>query len=477
MKDNNNSKVLRGWLIAVSAVLICVLIVQCLFWAGVIQVDHKTQEAQTQSQETQEVQDVSETQQTAADNFAVGDLSHEGYQLEQVVVLSRHNIRSPLSGGDSLLATMTPHEWFDWSSKPSELSLRGGTLETEVGQYFRQWLEAEGLFPDNYHPEDGAVRIYANSKQRTLATAEYFVSGLLPTANTPIESHMEFDQMDPVFTPQLTFVSPEYNADAEAQIWELFADDVKNLEDNYALLADVIDVEESEAWKDGSFTGFKTDDSEIVLELNKEPAVKGSLKTGCSVSDALVLQYYEEPDPVKAAFGHELTYEQWQDISAIKDVYTDVLFSAPLIATNVAHPLLQEIESELKTDGRKFSFLCGHDSNVASVLAAMGAEDYELPGAIEAKTPIGCKMVFCRWKGPDGKSYMTANLVYENTEQLRTTPLLDEKVHPAIVPIYFSGLTANEDGLYAEEDFMNLLRNSIEAYDRITNDYSLAEAA
>ena len=29
---------------------------------------------------------------------AVGSLSREGYELEQVVVLSRHNIRAPLSG-------------------------------------------------------------------------------------------------------------------------------------------------------------------------------------------------------------------------------------------------------------------------------------------------------------------------------------------------------------------------------------------
>ena len=42
--------------------------------------------------------------------------------------------------------------------------------------------------------------------------------------------------------------------------------------------------------------------------------------------------------------------------SKVKDVYGDVLFTAPLIAANVAHPLLQEIASELTTDGRCFSF-------------------------------------------------------------------------------------------------------------------------
>ncbi|MBR3103231.1 MAG: hypothetical protein IKH46_05355, partial [Lachnospiraceae bacterium] len=65
----------------------------------------------------------------------IGPLSHDGYTLEQVVVLSRHNIRAPLSGKGSALDTMTPHEWYEWSSAPSELSVRGGTLETGMGQY------------------------------------------------------------------------------------------------------------------------------------------------------------------------------------------------------------------------------------------------------------------------------------------------------------------------------------------------------
>ena len=406
----------------------------------------------------------------------VGSLSREGYTLEQVVVLSRHNIRSPLSGSGSALGTITPHEWFQWSSNPSELSLRGGVLETEMGQYFRKWLESEGLFPENYHPTEDEVRVYANAKQRTIATAEYFVSGLLPTANTPIETHAEYDTMDPVFTPQLTFVSPEYNADAEAQVWELYGDTVSGLADNYALIADVIDMEQSEAWEDGSATAFVTDDSELVLELNKEPGVKGSLKTACSVSDALVLQYFEEPDARKAAFGHELTFEQWKQISEVKDVYGDVLFTAPLIAANVAHPLLHEIEAELTTDGRTFSFLCGHDSNVGSVLAALGAEDYELPGAIE-KTPIGCKLVFCRWRGPDGNSYCTVDMVYETVDQLRAAPLLNLEQHPAVVPMRFASITPNANGLYKEQDFLNLLQDSIAEYDRIVEAYDIANAA
>ena len=132
--------------------------------------------------------------------------------------------------------------------------------------------------------------------------------------------------------------------------------------------------------------------------------------------------------------------------------------------------------ANLVADERKLSFLCGHDSNVGSVLAALGADDYALPGAIE-KTPIGCKLVFCRWRAPDGSSFVSVDMVYETTEQLRNAPLLDLERHPAVVPMRFSCLTANKDGLYSEADFMAHLRDRIEEYDRIVDAYALADAA
>ena len=66
------------------------------------------------------------------------DEFHEKYELKEVVVMSRHNIRSPLTSGGAAYMRVTPHEWFPWSSASSQLSLRGGALETEMGQFFRK---------------------------------------------------------------------------------------------------------------------------------------------------------------------------------------------------------------------------------------------------------------------------------------------------------------------------------------------------
>ncbi|MBR4513469.1 MAG: histidine-type phosphatase [Lachnospiraceae bacterium] len=411
-----------------------------------------------------------------AEKKIIGPLSKEGYSLEQVVVLSRHNMRAPLSDLGSELDICTPNEWYDWSSKASELSLRGGTLETEMGQYFRKWLEQEELFPENYQPEDGAVRIYANSKQRTIATAQFFSAGLLPANNTDVETHAEFDTMDPVFTPAFTYMSDDYAKDVEEEINKLYKEEISGLADNYDLIKDVIDFENSDAYTSGKIKSFDTADTKYSFEEGKEPALTGSLKTACSISDALVLQYYEMDDPLKAAFGHKLSDEQWKEIAEVKDVYVDALYASPLVAANIANPLVKEIKSELNADGRRFSFLCGHDSNLTSVLAALGAEDWELPDAVE-KTPIGSKLVFAKWKNEAGEEFISVDLVYQKTEQLRGLSLLDTENPPGVYGVSFKGISANEDGLFKADDILKHLDDVIDDYDTIVEDYEMDEAA
>ena len=348
---------------------------------------------------------------------------------------------------------ITPHEWYHWSSAPSELSLRGGALETMMGQYFRKWLVSEALMQENEIPAEGTMRFYANSMQRTIATAQYFSSGMLPVANVRVEHHCEIGKMDPVFNPQITDDNEDFKALAQQQITAMGGEKgmigiEEKMTENFRLLEQVLDMEQSAACREGDTCHFRTDDAHVYLVKNREPGMGGSLRLACQAADALVLQYYEEPDAVKAAFGDTLSREDWERISEIKDWYGDVLFTAPAVACQVAKPLLRKMLDELQNDGRKFTFLCGHDSNIGSVLAAMDAEDYRLPQTIEKKTPIGCKLVIEKWENAEGQEFVSLNLVYQSTDQLRNMSLLDLDNPPMVFPIHLKGLSANADGLY-----------------------------
>lgn len=399
----------------------------------------------------------------------------DSYQLKEMVVLSRHNIRAPLSRDGSALGNLTPHKWHTWTSAPSELSLRGGELETMMGQYFRKRLVKDGLITENYQPKDGEMRFYANSMQRTIATAQYFSSGMLPVANVRIEHRFAPSQMDPVFKPQITFVSNAFRNLAMEQIAKMGGSKGlqgigEKLLPEYSLMEHVLDLSQSPAYKKDDIKNFRTDDLKISLELNKEPGMSGSLMLANQASDALVLQYYEEPDACKAAFGHKLTNGQWEQLARIKDVYGDVLFTAPAVAVNVAHPLLQVMQDELALDSRKFTFLCGHDSNIASVLAALDTVPYSLPQSIEKKTPIGAKLVIEKWLGKDGQEYASLSLVYQSTEQLRQRTMLSLDTPPMIYPLALKGLSKNADGFYRLSDVQKRFAEAIAAYDKLPKD-------
>lgn len=394
------------------------------------------------------------------------------YKLQEVVVLSRHNIRSPLSTNGSALSRLTSHQWTNWTSAPSELTLRGGALETMMGQYFRKWLVSEGLFQENAVPTTDEVNFYANSMQRTIATAQYFSSGFMPIANIRVNHRFDASKMDPIFCPQLTKVSDAFCAEALKQIAKMGGKNGikginQKLKESYDITAKVLGLKDSPAYKNGETKGFKDDDTQIIFKLYDEPRMKGSLKMANSASDALILQYYEEPDEVKAAFGQKLSIDDWTKIAKIKDVYGDVLFTAPIVAANVAHPLLVYINDELRAKCRKFTFLCGHDSNIASVSAALGIDNYELPNAIEKKTPIGSKLVFEKWADKAGNLFIAINIVYQNPQQLRKLSMLTLQNPPVVYSLQLKGLKANADGLYTAEDVLNRFNQSIKAYDAI----------
>ena len=417
----------------------------------------------------------------AAESFEGAWAVPEGYQVERVFMLSRHNIRSPLSDGESMLGKIVSGKWFAWSSASGELSVRGGLLETSMGQFFRKWTEQTGLFPVNYQPDKAAVRVYANGYQRTQATARFFAAGLLPLADITVECYAPLNAMDEIFKPRLRFCSDRYKADVMAQIAGLGG--ISGLDGLHAgqldalrLLMDVTGMKDNAVYQSGEYGDLLENDLEILLEEGSAPETRGWLKTATSVADAMIMQYYEEPDDLKAAFGHELTDDQWRMISGIVTTFGEVLYGVPLIAVNAAHPMLETIRNELTANGRKFSFYCGHDANLASVIGALDTEEYTLPEAIETRTPVGAKLMFVRLTDEGGNAWYDVSLVYQSTRQMRGAEILDASNPPLKYPMRFKDVPVNEQGLIAESDLLKLLDEKIDALTLLKEEYT-TEAA
>ncbi len=388
------------------------------------------------------------------------------YKLKEVVVMSRHNIRSPLSSGGAAYKRVTPHEWFQWTSPSSQLSMRGGAMETTMGQFFRKWVVGEGLLPDNYRPEGEEVLFYANSRQRTFATAKYFSAGFLPFANVEITHKLAEDKMDPVFTPQFTKMNDNYRQQVLNEINALNGGPkawMEKQQSTLTLMEQVLDMANSPAAKNDT-THFTYDDTAFKIEKGDEPRMTGGYTLANSVADALVLQCYESESI--SAFGRELSEEQWRAICSVKEVYDGLLFTTHSAAVNLAYPLVSRIREELNRSDRKFMFLCGHDSNLASIGSALRLVYPETENALEIHTPIGSKLVFEKWN--DGsEDYVAINLVYAKYTQLQQRTLLSTEVPPMVLTVSVEGLTPNADGLYRLADIDACMAKAMAEYEAI----------
>lgn len=69
----------------------------------------------------------------------------EGYQLQQVLMMSRHNLRAPLANNGSVLEQSTPNKWPEWDVPGGQLTTKGGVLEVYMaitcvnGWHSRGW--------------------------------------------------------------------------------------------------------------------------------------------------------------------------------------------------------------------------------------------------------------------------------------------------------------------------------------------------
>jgi glucose-1-phosphatase len=391
---------------------------------------------------------------------ADGDL-----QLQQILMLSRHNLRAPLADNGSLLTQVTKKSWPQWEVAGGELTTKGGVLEVYMGRYTREWLAQQGLIGKAACPAPNEVFAYANSLQRTVATAQYFVAGAFPGCDVSVTHQDEMGTMDPVFSPVITNKSEEFNKKALAA---LNAQGEKlNLKPAFQRLEKIIDYKNSPACDGKKQCTLSSDNqNKFSAENGKEPNVAGPLKVGNSLVDAFTLQYYQGFPLEQVAWGQIKTPEQWQELAAVKNGYQDALFTSPEIAHEVAAPLIDYIRSQLvdqdKASAPKVTLMVGHDSNIASLLAALDVKPYTLPGQYE-KTPIGGQVVFERWHDPKAdKDLVKIEYVYQTADQLRDAEALSLKNPPKRVTLQLNGCQTDANGFCPWEQFSAILNASLQ---------------
>lgn len=392
---------------------------------------------------------------------ALAQTAPKDYQLQQVLIMSRHNLRAPLGDNGSLLQQASPHSWPRWDVPGGELTTKGGVLEVYMGHYTREWLTEQKLLTTGECPAAGSVYALANSLQRTVATAQFFINGAFPGCDVPVHHQEKMGTMDPTFNPVITIDSPQFSEQAVKAMAQ--KEQSLSLTESYKLLEQIADYSQSADCKEKQHCSLTDEKNTFSAEYQREPGVSGPLKTGNALVDAFTLQYYEGFPVDQVAWGEIKTDKQWQLLSKLKNSYQDALFTTPEVAKNVSKPLVKYISHALVDEagkGPKITLLVGHDSNIASLLAALDFKPYQLHDQNE-RTPIGGQIVFQRWHDRAGnRDLMKIEYVYQSKEQLRNTEALTLQAPAQRVTLALQGCPVDSQGFCPIDKFNSVMREA-----------------
>lgn len=377
-------------------------------------------------------------------------ISNSEVILKQVVILSRHNVRTPLAKN---LAMMTPKIWPTWKEKRGYLTSKGELLEGFMGEYFSLWLRKEGVLAELCPTED-VFFAYANTAQRTMASAKAFVRKGFPSCNITVY-HKE--DKDPIFDPIVHNDSTVFRQ----QVLEEMQLHLRSLVLNhsYETLENILDYKKSNCCEIDNKCDLVTDKNQAFVSFGTKPYLSGPLKLSKSAIDSFIMENYEGFPLNEVAWGQLWNMNQWNGIIALSRGYHDVIFNTTLISKDISKPLRDYIKELFinETNIPKVVFIMGHDANLYTLLNSMGVKPYNLKGQYE-KVPVGGKVVFQKWFDTQNSTfYMKIDYVYQNTQGMREGLRLSMENPPEFTLLELHGCKINDEGFCLWDDFKKLL--------------------
>ncbi|CAH0602030.1 unnamed protein product [Chrysodeixis includens] len=368
-------------------------------------------------------------------------------KLDQVLILSRHNVRTPLM---DTLEKYTPKQWPKWNDTSGMLTEKGALLEGYMGKYIYDWLDNEGFMEGC--PEQKDVLIYANTKARTIDTAQAFVDSAFKNCNITVRHLDDLTVFDPIFFPIVHNTTEVFRNKISEEMTALIKK--MNLTESYTELQKILQIQDADICKSLYLCDLNAAQTEVVLEVGEEPNVSGPLFIGNAIVDSFIMSYYEGMPLEDVAWGLINTTEQWELMAKISKENQNLRFNLTSGAKDIAGPLIKYMFNIFEDKSPKFSMLVGHDSNLNSVISALEFKPFELPEQFEP-FPIGGKLVFQKFVDSTNQ-YLKIEYVYPSTNQLRNAEVLCLAHPPKRVVLELKGCKTDSNGFCLWSDFMKL---------------------
>lgn len=410
------------------------------------------------------------------------------YTLQQVVVLSRHGVRSPLQQS-RLLNEITPDCWPKWPVKPGYLTPRGELLMTLMGKFYGDYFRKKGLLPEYGCPANGTVYVHTDVEQRTLLSGSALLFGMIPHCGFKIHHQNNLKRVDPLFHPVESGICALNKEKALNAIEEKLGAPLQTLNRRYSIplaqMAKILRFDASpyckkmhKMQKSCDFASFLSNK----LEINNKGRIllRGPLSLSSTLSEIFLLQNSQGMPDVA---WHRLKGEaNWQSLLSLHNAQFDLVAKTFYLSRHEGTPLLEEIGAVLTHQTKKQSllsplpipadnrvvFLVGHDGNIANIAGMLGLH-WQLLQQPD-NTPPGGGLVFELWQNKNNHLYyVSIKMFYQTMAQLRNMENLDLTANPAgMMSISIPGCdNTGKDKLCQLETFQKKLNEAIEPNCRI----------
>ncbi|QRN53645.1 histidine-type phosphatase [Dyella caseinilytica] len=381
----------------------------------------------------------------------------EQSDLQWVLVLSRHGVRSPTAQPGALDAFATK-PWPAWPVPPGYLTPHGKQLMRIMGAWYRDYYANAGLLPIQGCLPNNTLFVLADDEQRTLESARGLMMGFEPGCDVDIRASPKKGPQA-LFAHDFSQATDEDRALAAAAVLGRIGGDPSRL-----ALANASSLElmqqtlfgcqptacdpslvKDRKWLKNQASSISPAQDDGLL------SIKSPLHNASTFAENFYLEYTEGMPMSDVAWGR-ITPAQLGQLIALHSLYSDISLRTPEVASAYASDLAEGILATLQQAAgadisnkaigpakAKIVFLVGHDTNIET-LAGMLDLHWLLPEQPADPTSPGGALVFeLRHRKQSGQYVVRAYYVAQSMDQMRNTTTLDRAHPPSMAPIFIPG--------------------------------------
>ena len=369
----------------------------------------------------------------------------DSLQLERVVLLYRHGVRTPLPG-EIQLNEASGKAWPTWTQPPSELTPHGAAGARLMGRYDRQHLAAAGLFSASGCPNASQTWFWANTDQRTIASAQALAEGFAPGCRITV-GHLTQGSEDALFHP-IEAGATTWNAhDSVVSITRSTGGPDRLTSAHTDALLAFAKVMGCGTHRDPDWCHAEHWHGNLTVSPDTRHMVLTGPIADTSGTAEAILMAYAEGRPMRDVGWGRVTSTQLQQLSQLHALLFGIYARPDYMAERVASVMSQRIIHLLQDErAPKLSVLVGSDNNIVALASVLGLH-FQMPDYAEDDPPIGGALGIELWRDQaNGKRYVRVIYQAQSLAQLRALQMNGQRAIPTSVTLHPAGCPDDDAG-------------------------------